>query len=67
MAYDFHKVAVNCAIITWRGGVVAKLEGYIGENHKERERGGLDVKFNTFEHVEGQYYFFIPVHKPEKG
>ena len=53
----------DCAIITWRGRGVGKLEGgSIGENSNKRE-GGLDVKFNTYR---VGHYFFIPFCKLEK-
>ena len=51
----------DCAIFTWRGGEVEKLEGAIGENDKRE--GGLDGKLNTYR---GGHYFFIPFCKLEK-
>jgi len=52
----------DCALITWRGEGVGKLEARIGENDNKRE-GGLDVKFNTYR---AGHYFFITFCKLEK-
>ena len=48
----------DCAIITWSGDEVGKLEGGgIGENDNRTE-GGLDVKFNTYKVALLFNYFF---------
>ena len=53
----------DCAIITWSGGGgVGKPEG--GHRGKSQlERGGVDVKFNTYR---GGITFFTLFHKLEK-
>ena len=50
--YTVKPVLRDCALITWRG---AGWETRGGHRENHTERGGVDVKFNTY--GQGHYFF----------